>query len=290
MKNKKILVTGVSGFIGHAIAGYLNQCGYEVTGVCRKRLDRSDIRLIQHDLSSRFELDDTFDVIVHAAGEVPKRASEQWRYEIQDFNSFKRNNIDTMENILDFSKRHSVSRFIYLSSIAVYGQFEEEIIDEDSKRINQDAYGLTKYTGEMLLKACKDIEGISLRMPGVIGPGMKNVWLANIAAKLRNDEDITIYTPDFQTKNFVWIDDLAAFVKQLIEMDKWKYDTLVLACKESASVRQIVERIKEYTNSKSQVSVDNSQRKPFCLNASRAFEMGYESISPLEIVDKICAC
>lgn len=288
MESKRILVTGVSGFIGHAIAVYLNKCGYEVTGVCRRNLKESDIRSIQLDLSSKFELNETFDVIVHAAGEVPKRTSEQWCYEVQDFNRFKRNNVDTIENLLEFAKTQSVSRIIYLSSIAVFGQFEDEIIDEDSKRINQDAYGLTKYTGEMLLKACKDIEGISLRMPGVIGPGMKNVWLANIAAKLKNNEDITIYTPDFQTKNFVWIDDLTAFVRHLIELDKWKYDTLVLACKESASIRQIVEKIREHTNSNSKISVDNSQRQPFCLNASRAFEMGYESLSPLEIVNKIC--
>lgn len=288
MENIKILVTGVSGFIGHAVAGYLSKCGYNVTGTCRKSAEKSDIRLIQLDLSSKIELNETFDVIVHAAGEVPKRASEQWRYEAQDFSSFKRNNVDTMENLLEFAKAHSVSRMIYLSTIAIYGQFEDEIIDEDSKRINQDAYGLTKYAGELLLKECKNIESISLRMPGVIGPGMKNVWLANIAAKLKNNEDITIYTPDFQTKNFVWIDDLTAFVRHLIELDKWKYDTLVLACKESASIRQIVEKIREHTNSNSKISVDNSQRQPFCLNASRAFEMGYESLSPLEIVNKIC--
>lgn len=289
MKRKKILVTGVSGFAGHAIAEYLNECGYEVAGICRRALEKSDVRLIRMDLSSKIELDETFDVIVHAAGELPKRKSELWHYEAQDFNRFKRNNVDTMENLLEFAKTHSVSKIIYLSSIAIYGQFEEEIIDENSKRINQDAYGLTKYTAEMLLKACGAIKGISLRMPGIIGPGTSNVWLANITEKLKRGEDITIYTPEFQTKNFVWIDDLTAFVKHLIEMDEWKYDTLVLACEESTAIRQIVEAIKEYTNSKSQISVDNSLRKPFCLDASRAFEMGYKSLSPLEIVNKVCA-
>lgn len=290
MKNKKILVTGVSGFIGGAIARNLTERGYEVVGICRRNLEKPDFRIIQMDLSSKIELDETFDVIVHAAGELPIRPSELYDYAAQDFNSFKRNNVDAMENLLDFAKSHSVSRIIYLSSIAIYGEFEEELIDEDSKRVNQNAYGLTKYMGEMLLKACSGVGGICLRMPGVIGPGMNGVWLANIVAKLKSGEDVTIYTPDFQTKNFVWIDDLTAFVKRLIELDEWKYDTLVLACKESASIRQIVEKIKEYTNSKSKIFVDNSIRKPFCLDASRAFEMGYASMNSLEIIKRACFC
>lgn len=290
MKVKKVLVTGVSGFIGRAIAKYLYQSGYEVIGICRRSLEESDVRLIHMDLSSKIELNETFDVIVHAAGELPVRTSELSHYAAQDFNSFKRNNVDAMENLLDFAKSHSVSRLIYLSSIAVYGEFEEEVIDEDSKRINQNVYGLTKYMGEMLLKACSGVEGISLRMPGVIGPGMNGVWLANIAAKIKKGEDVTIYTPDFQTKNFVWIDDLTVFVKHLIELDEWRYDTLVLACEKSASIRQIVDQIKGCTGSKSKVSVDNSIRKPFCLDASKAFEMGYRSMGPLEIVEKACLC
>lgn len=286
MRNKKVLVTGASGYIGHAIAKYLQMHKYEVIGTYRKTAGDFDFRCIHADLSNPFEIEESFDVIVHAAGELPHRASEKWTYDKQDFNSFKHNNVDAMENLVNFARAHSVKKIIYLSSIGIYGQMEERCINEESRRINPDTYGITKYMGEIILKECEEIQGISLRMPGVIGIGAHGVWLTNVEEKIRNGEDITIYTPDFQTKNFVWIDDLSAFVMHLIETDQWKYDTLVLACKESASIRHIVERIKELTNSASEIHIDNSIRQPFCLDASRAFEMEYESMTPLEIVEK----
>lgn len=287
MEGKKILVTGASGFVGMAVAKYLQSCGYDVIGTYRRGPINFGFRGIKADLSKPLEMGEDFDVIVHAAGEVPKRASEKWSYEKQDFNSFKHNNVDAVENIVNFAKAHSVKRIIYLSSIGVYGQIGSEVINEDSDRVNLDAYGMTKYMGEAILKECGEISGISLRMPGIIGPGARGVWLTNVIEKLKNGEDITIYTPDFHTKNFVWVDDLSAFVGCLIEMGEWKYDTLVLACKEGITIRHIVGRIKELVKSDSKIHIDDSIRKPFCIDASRAFEMGYKSLEPLEIVEKL---
>lgn len=290
MEKKRILVTGIGGFIGYAVASNLFEFGYEVVGTYRRTKKNVDFKCIQIDLSKPFDVDADFDAIVHAAGELPRRASEQWNYETQDFVSFKHNNVDAMENVINFAKKHSVKKIIYLSTIGVYGQIESQVVNEESNRINPDAYGITKYMGEIILRECSEIQGISLRMPGVIGPGASGVWLTNITQKLKRGEDVTIYTPGFQTKNFVWIDDLVDFVRHLIELDEWKYDTLVLACKESAFIRRIVERIKELIKSESEIHIDNSIRKPFCIDASRAFEMGYESITPMEIVEKYISC
>ncbi len=286
MKGGKVLVTGASGYIGSAVAGYLQGQGYEVTGTYRKTVGEFPFRAVKADLSQAVELEGAFDVIVHAAGERPGRKSEQWAYDVQDFNSFKHNNVDAMENIINFARTHSVKRVINLSSIGIYGQIKGGVLNEESDRINPDAYGITKYMGEMILKECGFVKGISLRMPGVIGPGASGVWLTNVAEKLKKGEDITIYTPDFRTGNFVWIEDLSKFIGRLIELEEWKYDTLVLACRKGASIREIVGRIKELAGSSSKIQIDDSLRQPFRIDASRAFEMGYESLEPLEMVER----
>jgi hypothetical protein len=38
----------------------------------------------------------------------------------------------------------------------------------------------------------------------------------------------------------------------------------------------------------SEIIVDNDMSLPFCLDDSRAMEMGYESISPMEMVKRMC--
>jgi len=275
---QKILVTGVGGFAGGYIAQYLFNAGYNVTGLLHTKHGEFLFPVVVADLAESLNLEEHFDVIVHAAGSLP--------FKEKDFRNFKRNNIDAMENIVTFAKHTGVKRIIFLSTIGVYGEFRDEIIDEYSDRINPDAYGVTKYVAECLLRAESEIEGISLRMPGIIGKGSRGVWLPDTVEKFRRNEDVKIYSPDFQTKNFVWIGDLAKFIARLIQMKNWKYDVVNLACQQSTSVREIVTEMKKLTKSKSRILVSDSIRRAFCLNSSRALEMGYVSLGPLAIVDK----
>ena len=273
-----ILVTGAGGFAGGYIARHLFKCGYEVTGTVHKqRAEQYPFEVVACDLAQVLTFKTKFDIIVHAAGSLPHKETE--------FNKFKQNNIDAMANLLDYAKRTNVKRMIYLSTIGIYGEFRDTVITEDSDRINPDAYGITKYVAECLLRATPGIEGISLRMPGIIGKGSRGVWLPNTVEKFRRNEDVKIYSPDFQTRNFVWVDDLAKFVDRLIQMDSWKYDMVNLACSQSASVREIVTEMKRLTKSTSKIIIDNSMRQPFCLDDIKAMEMGYEGISPMKIVD-----
>ena len=274
----RILVTGAGGFAGGYIAQYLFEAGYDVTGLLHHNRGTYPFPVMVADLDQPLKIEEEFDIIVHAAGSVP--------FKEQDFHQFKRNNIDAMENLLAFAKRTGVKRFIFLSTIGIYGEFRDEVITEESDRINPDAYGITKYVAECLLRAETGIENISLRMPGIIGKGSRGVWLPNTVEKFRRNEDVTIYSPDFQTKNFVWVGDLAKFIDHLIQLKIWRYDVVNLACQQSASVREIVTEIKLLTKSKSKIIVDNSLRKSFCLDADRAVVMGYKPNTPVDIVQQ----
>ena len=148
---------------------------------------------------------------------------------------------------------------------------------------------MTKYAAECLLREEASIQSISLRMPGIIGAGSRGVWLPNTIEKFRRNEAVCIYSPDFATRNFVWNDDLAAFVAHLLRMEDWKYDVVCLASHEKTTVRELVHEIKRLTGSTSEIIEDNDQRASFCLDDSRAVEMGYESISPMEMVRRLCS-
>lgn len=275
-RSGRILVTGAGGFAGKHIAEYLFKQGYEVIGTVHHNVPSVSFTTVKCDLSRAITLEQEFDVIVHAAGSLPYRTT--------DFMEYKRNNVDAMQNLLDFAIRKRISRFIYLSTIGIYGEFRKPVIDEDSDRVNPDAYGLTKYMAECMLRSVSEIESISLRMPGIIGPGCRGVWFSNTVEKFRRNEPVTIYSPDFETKNFVWAHDLARFVDTLITAETWKYNAVNLACSQGASIREIVMKIKKLTESSSEISVADGNRPPFCLDASRAAELGYSSLSPLEIV------
>ena len=274
----RVLVTGSGGFAGRRTAEQLHLCGFDVVGTVHSSCIEVPFETVQMDLAEPWMEMGQFDAIVHAAGSLP--------YREKDFRIYMRNNVDVMRCLIDYARQHDVHRVVYFSTIGVYGEFRDEDIDENSDRINPDAYGLTKYAAECLLREESSIESVSLRMPGIIGVGSRGVWLPNTIEKFRRNEPVRIYSPDFATRNFVWNDDLANFVVHLLRMEDWKYDIVCLASHEKTTVRELVHEIKRLTGSTSEIIVDNDMKNPFCLDDSRAMDMGYESISPLEIVRK----
>lgn len=284
----KVLVTGAGGFIGKHIADFLFAKGYEVTGILHKSNQKFGFPTIQADLTKPWGFAGKFDVIVHAAGKTPQRKGIKREYERQWFKDFKTSNIDCMEQLITYAEKTNVKRIINLSTIGVYGQIREAVINENSDLINLDTYGVTKYIGECLLHDANSIEHINLRMPGVVSADSRNIWFTNTVERFQKNEDVTIYAPDFQTRNFVWLPDLCNFIEHLLDLPAWKYEYVNIACHQTASVREIVERMRKLTKSHSSIIVNDSVLKPFCLDDSRAVEMGYESISPISIVNEYC--
>lgn len=260
------------------IAQYLTNAGMQVVGTYHSNIPNANYPTVQVDLSKGCDIDGKFDIVVHCAGALP--------YNTSDFRKYYEGNVCSMLNLLDYCDRESIPRMIYLSTIGIYGEFRKEEVDEDTESINPDDYGLTKHVAEQLLKNDENVAGLSLRMPGVIGKGARGVWFTNTVDSMKKGEDVTVYSPDFKTGNFVGVDDLAMFIGKLINTDAWKYSELVLASEKRQRIIDIVEAMKKKTASSSRIIEKEAARKPFALNPARAYEMGYESLSPIELVDK----
>ena len=275
---KKVLITGAAGFAGGIVARAQSGMGFDVTGTNHQHAADGEFRTVRCDLSEPWDIEGEFDAIVHTAGTLPYRHPSMLDY--------KRSNIDVMQQLIAFAKAHSVRRVIYFSTIGIYGDFRgNPAVDEDTPRINPDGYGMTKYVAECLLRE-SGLETLSLRMPGLIGPGARPVWFTNTVEKFRHGDPVTIYAPDYETKNFVWVEDVANFVAKLLQQERWENDRLVLAAKEPVTIRALVTEIKRLTNSTSEIKVAESNRPPFCLNPAKALAMGYEPMTPIEIVWK----
>lgn len=277
---KKVLVTGVGGFAGGHIANYLHKNGFQVSGIVRKKKDFFDFPVIEQDLTSIFDLSGNYDAIVHAAGRLPGSSI--------DFNLFKRDNIDSMVNLIKLAKRKKIKKFIYLSTIGVHGEFRESIINEKSDMINPDFYGITKYMAELLLRAESSIQSISLRMPGIVGKGAKNVWLSNLIEKFKNNEEIKIYSPEFETKNFIHVFDLARFIELLLIKKRYEDNVVMLGCKRGIKIKDIIARIKIITKSQSNVIIVDSSKNSFCIDHTNAIKNGYKSMLPEDLIDLYC--
>ena len=173
------LVTGAAGFIGSHLAEHLLALGQQVIGLDNfatgKRanllpLQSPRFRFIEGDIRS---LDacrracQNVEVVLHEAalGSVPRS--------IDDPIASTEANVNGFVNMLVAARDAGVSRFVYASSSAVYGDHPalpkvEEVIGRAVS-----PYGLTKHVNELfagVFDACYGFRSIGLRYFNVFGP------------------------------------------------------------------------------------------------------------------------
>lgn len=149
MTKNKTLVTGASGFIGSSLVNMLAECS-EVVGT--SRTPRGD-HLVKapdlNDISTWSSLLADVSVVVHCAGRAHVLSDDPVAAE----NKFEHANIKYTEELAKLAIKNKVKRFIFFSSIGVYGTVEDGVvIDEDTALRPEELYAKSKYEAECILK------------------------------------------------------------------------------------------------------------------------------------------
>lgn len=208
---KKILVTGASGFIGSFIVEAALQRGMEVWAGVRassshRYLQDERINFLELDFSSADKLGQQlsgheFDYVVHAAGATKCVHKED----------FFRVNTDGTKNLVNaiLKLKMPVQKFIYMSSLSVFGAIHEEqpykdISEGDTPRPNT-AYGKSKLEAERFLDSIGSaLPTVILRPTGVYGPREKDYFVqiesianhVDFAAGFKRQDITFIYVKD----------------------------------------------------------------------------------------------
>lgn len=225
-KGKRVLVTGVAGFIGSHVARHTLALGMETVGID----DLSGGFLENIPPGVDFYLADLknatalgrlfrdrgpFDYVYHIAA----YAAEGLSHFIRSYNY--RNNLVGGVELLNQALKHKTKVFVFTSSIAIYGSHPQLPLTERSSRPHpEDPYGISKLAMEMDLQAAQDMYGLDYivyRPHNVYGPHQ------NIADKYRNvigifmnnilnDKPMTIFGDGKQTRCFSYVDDVAPMI------------------------------------------------------------------------------
>ena len=129
----RILITGVTGFIGGHLAERLNGAGWAVRGLARApehaaALAAQDIEIVQGSLLDRGSLASCMyacDAVIHAGawtGTPGVPEDEAWT-----------TNVAATGWLLEAARQARISRFVYLSSVAAYGVNRAPVIDETAR-------------------------------------------------------------------------------------------------------------------------------------------------------------
>ena len=154
----KILLTGSSGFLGSYILKHFIQQKINII-----TLGRSLSNNIYFDLTKdTFIFNTKFDMIIHAAGKAHEN----------NIKTYHEVNYLGTKNLLDSLENHLPNKFVYISTVAVYGRTEGELNCEKHSLNAIDEYSKSKIQAEQLIidwcnkfSICCTI----LRLPLIVG-------------------------------------------------------------------------------------------------------------------------
>lgn len=265
---KRILVTGGAGFIGsHIVEHYQGRAELRVidnfrTG-SRDNLKGLDCELIEGDVCDRETLRRALkgvDYVFHLAAMVSVPES------MANPSACMRMNSEGTATVLEEAAAAGAKKLVLSSTSAIYGESPELPKSEDMKPGPISPYGLSKLDGEFLcaiFSKAGSIKTACLRYFNVFGPRQnpKSAYAAAIPiflTKALKGEDIPIFGDGTQTRDFVYVKEVAAANAFMAESgNEGVYN---VGYGESIEVGAMARMIVELTKSKSKI-VNLPERK-----------------------------
>jgi UDP-glucose 4-epimerase len=260
----KVLVTGGAGYIGSVLVDRLISQGHLVNVIDDLSNGYSenihkDAKFFQGSILDTDLLNKAIDqreVVLHLGAKIRVEEGES-KPEL-----YKQVNIEGTLNLLKLCKEKGISKFVFASTAAVYGNPEDFPVTESSKEVPVNVYGQTKLEiDKYLAKNAVDqgISAISFRFFNV-GGALKNAegkWLKIkhegathlIPSILRSSEEkpLSIFGNDWPTsdgtpvRDFVHVLDLAdALIKSLMHLGKPGHKIINLGTATGSTVLEVV--------------------------------------------------
>lgn len=247
----KILVTGGAGFIGSHICEALVKKRHRVTVLDDFSTGKEEnlarikrkIRIIRGDIRDRPTVEDAMkktDYVIHEAAFVS--ASES----VNDPKTTYSINVDGTKNVLDGALKQRIKKVVLASSAAVYGNREPPLKEMfechplspygESKLLNE--YDAVRYITKFHLPI------VCLRYFNVYGPrqrresGYAGVITSFINA-LNSNEQPVIYGDGSQTRDFIYVEDVARATLLALKNNKANGEVFNIATGKPTTIREL---------------------------------------------------
>ncbi|MBX5462629.1 MAG: NAD-dependent epimerase/dehydratase family protein [Steroidobacteraceae bacterium] len=238
-----LLITGGSGFIGSRLALFAASAGFPVTALAPVRnpieefrtreLSRAGIPIVEATLADeehvRGALRGQHTVIHLAAAQHEVGLPESYFHEV---------NVEGTRRLLMLALDAGVRRFVYGSSIGVYGEASDAELDETSPLAPANPYGRSKAAAERVVHTLSErIETVIARISETYGPG--DLRLLKLFRAIESGRYVTIGTGRNEHQP-IFVEDLCRALLAAATLPQAVGQTLVLAGEERVTTDDMV--------------------------------------------------
>ena len=273
--NKKVVVTGCSGFIGFHLSNSLLDSDHTVIGIDslnnaydvklkEKRLEelnkKENFLFLNNNLSQKNSLDEVkkheLTTFYHLAARAGVRQS------FLDPNSYIEDNTLATANISNFCKEMSVQDLILASTSSIYGDSGENLMveEKDEKIKPPSVYASTKLSGESLSKIILEDTNTNLiisRFFTVYGPfGRPDMSILRFVHWIINEEKVQVFGDGEQRRSFTYVKDVVDALLKMSGLEK--SHTFNVGSNMTVSLNDVIKLIEEYSGKSA--NIENLER------------------------------
>jgi len=270
MSNKKALVCGAGGFIGHHLVKFLKNKGYWVRGVDLKYPEFNKTAaddFVIGDLRDPYVwqkiLDRNFDEVYQLAADM---GGAGFVFTGEHDADIMHNSALINLNALYYCHKKGIGKIFYSSSACAYPAYNQE--NPNNPKTSEDSvypaapdseYGWEKLFSERMYLAFHRNYGLNVRIArfhNIFGP--EGTWkggrekapaaLCRKVAETKNGGEIEIWGDGEQTRSFLYIDECLEGVRRLMDSDF--IGPVNIGSEEMVSINQLVKMIMEIAGKK----------------------------------------
>lgn len=242
-RSPRLFITGGTGFIGSQLAQHARHAGYETTVASavnsdaeRWRCDllaRAGISVVEADFDDTNRLREAIsghDAVIHLGAAQHEAAAPE--------SHFRHVNVEGTRNLLALACEMRVSRFVHGSTIGVYGQAVDGVLDEASGLSPDNPYGRTKAEAERVVREFAErIETVIVRISETYGPA--DLRLLKLFRAIERGRYITLGSGRNE-RQLIYVDDLCRALLAAAESQAAVGQTMILAGSERLTTDAMV--------------------------------------------------
>ena len=305
IKMKKVLLAGGCGFIGHKVAIEFLRANYEVIIIdnwnnynvhpirdvdlkYKKRLEQLDGALIlQRNICNAPVTQQIFeeekpDIVIHLANfPTATLAAQQPFFAVEQI-------VEGTLSLLEAAKKSGVSKFVYISSSMVYGDFQTDSVTEDHLIRPKELYGVFKATAEHMVRSYSRLYGMThsiVRPIAVYGPTGHDAFVITKFIKATKNSGIIKILGKETKLSFTFVDDMAQGIFKAATMPEADNESFNIGSGVSSRLVDVANFLKTLNPD---VQIELNEADPLypkrgALNIDKAKKLlGYEPQYPIE--------